>query len=247
MDKASHKPQTYAGLASAAADLAGAQLSPGQLDAFRWYAAELAAWNRRINLTAITDPREIEIKHFLDSLTCLRAMKGEHTDRLIDVGTGAGFPGLALKIACPSLRVTLVESIGKKVDFCRHVIGALGLAGVEVVHQRAEIVGAHPAHRERYDWAVARAVAQLSVLVEYLLPLLRIGGCAIAQKGETGPAEVQEAEGALQVLGGHLDQLIPIELPGVAESRYLVVITKVAGTPGIYPRRVGIPSKRPLR
>ena len=164
----------------------------------------------------------------------------------MDVGTGAGFPGLPLRIACPALRVTLIEATGKKAEFCRHVVERLGLEGVEVVHGRAEDVGQDPEHRQRYDVAVARAVAAMPVLAEYLLPLVRLGGQAIAQKGESGPAEAHGAEAAIRLLGGRLRQVTPVELPGVAEARYLVMVEKVAATPPIYPRRAGLPGRRPL-
>jgi 16S rRNA (guanine527-N7)-methyltransferase len=221
-------------------------LSRRQLQAFEVYAALLVEWNARSNLTAITKPGDIAVKHFLDSLTCLLAMGTPGAGRLVDVGSGAGFPGLPIKIACPQLRVTLVESTGKKVDFCRHVTGELGLKDVEVIHERGEEVGHAPAHRESYDWAVARAVAALPILVEYLFPFVRVGGMAIAQKGDTGPAEAHAAESALRILGGRIRQLIPVHLPRVAETRYLVVMAKEAATPEEYARRPGLPAKRPL-
>ena len=167
--------------------------------------------------------------------------------RLIDIGSGAGFPGIVLKIAYPGLQLTLVKSVGKKTDFCRHVVKTLGLDNVEVIQERAENIGQCSAYREQFDWAVARAVAALPVLVEYLLPLVRVGGNMLAMKGESGPAESHASEHALRMLGGHLRQLLPVTLPGVAEERYLVIVDKVAATPTRYPRRVGIPTKRPLR
>lgn len=224
----------------------GVSLSRRQLDAFAWYAAELADWNDRFNLTAITDPASIEVKHFLDSLTCLLALKPRSGDRMIDVGTGAGFPGLPLKIVLPWMQLTLVEATGKKAEFCRHVVEGLGLETVTVVHGRAEDVGHMPEHRQAYHWAVARAVAPLQVLAEYLMPLVRLGGRAIAQKGEAGPAEAHAAEGGLHLLGGRVQQLIAVELPRIPETRYLVVMEKTAATPGEYPRRAGQPSRRPL-
>jgi 16S rRNA (guanine527-N7)-methyltransferase len=233
-------------LAQHALNQLGLRLSRTQLSALSLYERELVDWNMRFNLTAIRDPHEIHIKHFLDSLTCLLALRDSGSVRLVDVGTGAGFPGIPLKIIYPKMQVTLVESVGKKAEFCRHVVNILELRGVEVVQERAEALGQNPAYREQYDWAVARAVAILPVLAEYLLPLVRVGGGMLAMKGESGPAEAHSAERALRVLGGHLRQLLPVTLPGVAEERYLVVIDKVAATPPAYPRKVGIPAKRPL-
>jgi 16S rRNA (guanine527-N7)-methyltransferase len=146
----------------------------------------------------------------------------------------------------PTMKLTLVESVGKKAVFCRHIAEVLGLENVDVIQSRAEDLGREPAHREKYDWAVARAVANLNVLSEYLIPLVKIGGTALAQKGESGPAEAQSAEYAMQVLGGKLKQLIPVSLPGVADDRYLILIDKVAATPPKYPRKPGIPAKQPL-
>ena len=224
----------------------GLRLSRKQLSALSLYERELQDWNLRFNLTAIRDPQEIHIKHFLDSLTCLLAMRMPAPANLIDIGTGAGFPGIPIKIVYPQIQLTLVESVGKKAEFCRHLVKMLAMPGVEVVQERAETMGQDPNYRERYDWAVARAVAILPVLAEYLLPLVRVGGSMLAMKGESGPAEAHSAEHALRVLGGHLRQLLPVTLPGVAEERYLVVIDKVAATPNTYPRKVGVPAKRPL-
>ncbi len=167
-------------------------------------------------------------------------------DRLIDVGTGAGFPGIPLKVIYPKLNLTLVESVGKKIDFCQHMVDKLHLENVAVIKDRVEEIGQDDAHRERYDWAVARAVAIMPILVEYLLPLIRVGGQMIAMKGETGPAETHAAESALGKLGGRVKQVQKIELPGVVEERYLITIEKVAATPVRFPRRTGIPKKRPL-
>ena len=224
----------------------GLHLTRSQLTALSLYERELVDWNMRFNLTAIRDPQEIYIKHFLDSLTCLQAMGEKSYGRLIDVGTGAGFPGIPLKIVHPKLQLTLVESVGKKAEFCRHVVNILNLQAVEVVQERAESLGQNPAYREHYDWAVARAVAILPVLAEYLLPLVRVGGSMLAMKGESGPAEAHSAEHAIKVLGGHLRQLLPVTLPGVAEERYIIIIDKVAATPVLYPRKVGLPAKHPL-
>jgi 16S rRNA (guanine527-N7)-methyltransferase len=233
-------------LARQAHALLGLHLTTAHLAALEKYESELIAWNKQTNLTAIDQPRKIRARHFLDALTCLLAMRESPMERVIDVGTGAGFPGLPLKIICPSMRLTLVESVGKKTSFCRHIVKILGLEGVEILQKRAEAVGSMAAHRQQYDWSVARAVAVMPVLMEYLLPLVRIGGRTLAMKGESGPAEAHDAESAMQLLGGHLRQLIPVTLPGVEDERYLVVVDKVAATPDRYPRRVGVPAKRPL-
>ncbi len=241
----------------------GLSLSPDQMAMFRRYRDELMAWRSRVNLTAITDEEGIQTKHFLDSLSCLIAVSAARSTtltpptpletcsfkpdaRLIDVGTGAGVPGLPLKIVCPAIRLTLLEATGKKTDFLQHVVDQLGLRGVTVIKGRAEELGRDPEHRERYDWAVARAVAEMATLAEYLLPFVRLGGWALAQKGEDAPAEVAGAEAAITHLGGRLNRLIPVELTGIAETRYLVLVDKVAATSDQHPRRPGMPSKRPI-
>lgn len=167
-------------------------------------------------------------------------------EHLIDIGTGAGFPGIPLKILLPRMRLTLVESVGKKLVFCKTVVETLELENVSLIQARAEELGLSHVHREKYDWAVARAVANLPVLAEYLLPLVRVGGGMLAQKGETGPAEAHRADRAIQILGGRIKQLIPVLLPGVTEERFLVVVDKVNPTPPGYPRRVGLPHKKPI-
>lgn len=210
------------------------------------YERELLEWNQKFNLTAIRDVESIRTKHFLDSFSCVQAWKANPPHRLVDVGTGAGFPGIPLKILYPAMQLTLVESVGKKAMFCQHIVSKLGLEGVNVVHSRAEDLGRKKEHRESYDWAVARAVANLNVLSEYLLPLVKIGGIALAQKGESAPAEAQSAEKAMKLLGGKLKQLIPVNLPGVADDRYLVLVDKVAATPPKYPRSAGMAAKMPL-
>ena len=208
----------------------------------------LLAWNEKFNLTAIRDVDGIQVKHFLDSLTVLKVLPAHQgAPRVVDVGTGAGFPGLPLKIVRPELRLTLVEATGKKASFCQAVVDELKLAGVSVLKARAEELGQDPAHRERYDFALARAVAELPVLAEYLLPLVKPGGRAVAQKGENAPAETQAAAGALRRLGGALDQIVPIRLPGLSDLRHLVVIKKVSPTAPVYPRRPGVAAKAPLR
>lgn len=229
-----------------AQQLFGLALSPKQMAQLATYERELLEWNEKFNLTAIRDVEGIRAKHFLDSLSCSLAWKEQVPRRLIDVGTGAGFPGIVLKVLYPNLKLTLVESVGKKATFCKHVVDSLGLENVEILAERAEDVGRNPAHREKYDWAVARAVAALPVLVEYLLPLVKVGGGVLAQKGESGPAEAQASANALKLLGGRLRQLVKVELPGVADERFLVLIDKSAATPSAYPRKAGLAAKKPL-
>ncbi len=224
----------------------GIRLNPRQLEAFDEYAAELQAWNRRFNLTSVTDRAQIEIKHFLDSLSCLKVMRPRPGERIVDIGTGAGFPGIPIRIACPQVHMVLVESIGKKAQFCQHIVDELQLTNVVVIHSRAEQVGRMPEYRERFDWALARAVAKLPTLLEYLLPLVKVDGRAMAQKGDKAHVEARSARVALKVLGGELEEIIPVELPGVAETRHLVVLRKSGATPEKYPRRPGVPGKRPL-
>ena len=233
-------------LANAARQLFGIHLTGRQMVALVTLERELLAWSQKYNLTAVRDEAGIRTKHFLDSFSCVLAWKENPPKHLVDVGTGAGFPGIPLKILYPSMKLTLVESVGKKTAFCRHVVETLKLEEVSILNSRAEELGQLPDHRESYDWSVARAVANLSVLAEYLLPLNRVGGTMLAQKGQSGPAEAHKAEKAFSLLGGRMRQLIPLTLPGVVEERYLVVVDKIAATPPQYPRRPGIPTKKPL-
>ena len=227
--------------------LLGLDLTGRQIAALQRYETELLAWNNRINLTAISDVEGVRIKHFLDSLTVLLAWEREKPPkRMIDIGTGAGFPGLVLKLVWPSTAVTLVESVGKKADFCRHIVDQLGMSSVEVLSERAEVVGQDPVHRHAYDLAVARAVARMPILMEYLLPLVHRNGVVMAMKGETAPAETHTADNAIKLMGGRLNKLVHVELPGVVEERFIVVINKVARTPEDYPRRTGVPAKNPI-
>ncbi len=234
-------------LANQIKDLLGLTLTPEQLAKLQIYEEELLEWNERISLTAIRDAEGVRTKHFLDSLTVTLGWERHGPPaRLIDVGTGAGFPGLVLKLIWPASQVTLVESVHKKADFCRHMVDRLGLSGVTVLAKRAEVVGQDPDHRQSYDLAVARAVARMPILMEYLLPLVHRNGIAMAMKGESAPAETQSAEHAIHLMGGKLHKLIRVELPGVVEERFIVVVNKVARTPEEYPRRVGVPEKSPL-
>ncbi len=244
MTKDERLPAELELLAGSAAEW-GLAFEQRQLDQFAAYAAELRRWNERVNLTAIAGESEIVVRHFLDSLRCALSWGGPPR-RLIDIGAGVGFPGLPLKILCPEIDLTLVESVEKKAAFLRHIVGALGLSHVEVLAARAEAVGRYPAQREQYDLAVARAVAELRVLAEYCLPLCRVGGRFLAPKGAQIEGEVRAAEPAIALLGGRLVAVEPVLLPGV-EPRTLIVVEKIGPTPPQYPRAVGVPSKRPLK
>lgn len=226
----------------------GVALTEEQISRFATYERELIAWNERINLTAIADPREVEIKHFADSLACLAALPAPRTGPLdvVDVGTGAGFPGLPLRICRPDLSLRLLDSTAKKTRFLAHLVRALDLEDVEVLTGRAEDLGRTPAHREAYDVATSRAVAQLAALAELCLPLLRVGGLMIAQKSAGIDEELRAAGRAIAILGGGLLPIRRYALPDLPEPRWLVLIEKVRPTPPAYPRRPGLPAKKPL-
>lgn len=221
-------------------------LSASQVDSLARFTGMLVEWNKKFNLTAIRSIEEIRIKHLLDSLSCRLAMDRAPVERVIDIGSGAGFPGIPLKIIFPEMQLTLVESVHKKTQFLSHVVQELRLKDVEILPERAENIGRLIQYREGYDWALARAVANLPVLVEYLLPLVKIGGYVLAQKGERAGIELADAQPAIGELGGEAVEVIPVKLPGDIPSRYLVLIKKVRPTPEKYPRRAGIPGKRPL-
>ena len=227
-------------------DLIGITLSSYQLSLLDMYRQELDEWNDRFNLTAIHEPDKIRIKHFLDSFSPYMVIKNTPINRLIDIGTGAGFPGIPLKIILPETEVVLVDSINKKTEFCQHIINILNLKGIQVIQDRVERLARNEQFRESFDWAVARAVAKLSTLSEYLLPFVKIGGNMLAMRGDQGPFEAQKAHRAMSLMGGELSQVKKLTLPGVTEDRFLITIEKKASTPEKYPRRVGVPSKKPL-
>ena len=235
-------------LKSGAAKL-GLSLSQGQLEQFNTYYQELITWNRRMNLTSITDYEEVQIKHFLDSLTVTLALKksiGIESLRIIDVGTGAGMPGLPLKILFPDISLMLLDATAKKATFLHHIKDKLGLENVEVVVGRSEEVAHLVEYRERFDIVLSRAVAPLATLAELTLPFCAIGGSFIAQKKGEIELEVSQADKAIGVLGGKLREVKRIELEEFTDERYLVIIDKISATPHQYPRRPGVPAKRPL-
>jgi 16S rRNA (guanine527-N7)-methyltransferase len=229
----------------------GIELNAGQVKEFELYYHELVEWNRRINLTAITSYHAVQVKHFLDSLTIALALSAkEVTDpdfRIVDIGTGAGFPGLPLKILFPQSKLVLLESTAKKVTFLQHIISMLELENVEVVNSRAEEAARLPLYREQFALVLSRAVASLPTLVELILPFCRVSGrCIVQKKGEV-EQEVNGAKQAISVLGGKLNQIRRIELEEFSDARYLVIIDKIRPTPDRYPRRAGLPKHRPIR
>ena len=207
----------------------------------------LLDWNQRMNLTSITAPKDIVVKHFLDSLTLTTVVSQFDGLRLIDVGTGAGFPGLALAIAFPALEVTLLDSTGKKLRFIDSVGRELQLKNVRTLHARAEDAGRDKGHRASYDIAVARAVARLPVLMEYLLPLAKPEGQAIAMQGMTAYDDANSAAKAIEALGGELFTIEEVLLPTLDNPRYLIVIDKIKKTPRQYPRQPGSPNRDPIQ
>jgi 16S rRNA (guanine527-N7)-methyltransferase len=224
----------------------GISISNDQLNKFLLFEAILIKWNSQYNLTSITDHKDIIIKHFYDSLTCFKYVPLNNKITLIDVGTGAGFPGIPLAIMNPEIQLTLVESVGKKADFCQIALQELEINNSRVLASRAETVGREPTHREQYDWAVARAVAPLSTLAEYLIPLVRIGGSVLAQKGVALQKEIRESKKAIFTLGGKIKETFPIALPEEMGNRTLILVKKNKNTPSQYPRRPGTPKKNPI-
>lgn len=222
-------------------------LTPLQREQFDVYRSLLLEKNKRLNLTAVRTPAGIDSVHFLDSLSCTLVTGSLAGQSLIDVGTGAGFPGLPLKILFPTMRLTLLESVQKKARFLQEVVDALGLEAVRVLAERAEDVGRDPDHREQYDWATARAVAELRVLAEYLSPLCRVGGRVLAMKGPSAAEELAQAQPALAELNLQIETTT--QLPALLADekvRYLMLFNKVGELSERYPRRAGMPSKRPL-
>jgi 16S rRNA (guanine527-N7)-methyltransferase len=224
----------------------GIQLTPEQLGQFETYYHELIDWNNRINLTRITDYEDVQLKHFLDSLTVLTAVRLTKGLRTIDIGTGAGMPGIPLKIVSPGINLTLSEATGKKVKFLEHIISKLGLDGVEIVSIRAEEIAHDVRYREEFGLVLSRAVAPLPVAVELSLPFCEVGGLCVALKKGDVYEEVQQSLKAIDLLGGRLKYVKPVELEGLNDIRYLVIVEKLKPTPPKYPRRPGIPVKRPI-
>ena len=220
------------------------EISDYQLEKFNRYMKLLLEWNEKVNLTAIVEPDEVKIKHFLDSLTVLKYIKNE--DKVIDIGTGAGFPGIPLKIMEPDTKITLLDSLNKRINFLNIVIEELGLKNIEAIHGRAEEFARNKLYREKYDVAVSRAVANLSTLTEYMLPFVKVGGRCICMKGANVKEELDKAKNAIQELGGKIDKIDNFYLSNNDNERNIIIIKKVKETKSKYPRKAGVPSKEPL-
>ena len=233
-------------LQNQAAEWLDIHLTDEKANAFDILSRELLEWNQRVNLTAITDPDEVRVRHFLDSLSLASPIGFDAGDRVIDIGTGAGLPGLALSILYPAIRMTLNDATGKKLRFCQHIIDTLDLKNTTTLHARAEDIGQMKQHRERYDLVVARAVARLPILLEYMLPLARVDAICVAMKGATAYNEVDDSTLALQTLGGKIEDVVEIALPEISEPHHLIIINKAKPTPKEYPRRAGLPKQQPL-
>ncbi len=220
------------------------ELSDKQIKQFELYSELLVEWNEKINLTAITEKEEIVLKHFIDSLTISKYI--DKDCKMIDIGTGAGLPGIPLKICYENINVTLLDSLNKRVVFLKDVIDKLELKNIEAIHSRAEELARNPKYREKYDIAVARAVSNLSTLLEYLMPYVKVGGKCICMKGPNIKDEISLAKNALYELGGEIEKIDNFKLPDSDLERNLIIIKKIKNTNRKYPRKSGIPSKNPL-
>ncbi|NLT27485.1 MAG: 16S rRNA (guanine(527)-N(7))-methyltransferase RsmG [Dehalococcoidales bacterium] len=226
----------------------GVTLDSYQLNQFEIYYRNLVDWNERLNLTAITEAGEVQAKHFMDSLTLLPLIKGISMEslRIIDAGTGAGFPGIPIKIAMPDVKMALLEVTTKKARFLEHIITELQLSDIEVINERAEEAGHKSDYRESFDIVVSRAVAELAILAELTLPFCAVGGYLIAQKKGDIRLELENSLKAIEMLGGRLSSVDKVTVDELDDMRYLVIIQKISQTPQKYPRRPGMPEKRPL-
>jgi len=222
------------------------ELSDNQINQLLKYFEMLVEWNEVMNLTAITDYEDVMVKHFIDSVSLIKVIKPE-SQKLIDVGCGAGFPGLPLKIVFPDLQVTLLDSLNKRINFLQAVIDELKLEKIEAVHGRAEDSAKKKEFRENYDICVSRAVANLSTLSEYCLPFVKKDGSFVAYKSEKAASELDESKKAIKLLGGEVKSGTDFYLPGTDMMRTLILIEKVSSTPGKYPRKAGLPSREPIR
>ena len=220
------------------------EINDEQIEKFDLYMKLLLEWNEKINLTAITEKDDIILKHFVDSLTILKYV--DESDKIIDIGTGAGFPGIPIKIMNEEANITLLDSLNKRINFLNIVINELKLDNIVAIHGRAEELARNKAHREKYDVAVSRAVANLSTLTEYMLPFIKVGGKCICMKGANVKEEIDKAKNAIKKLGGQIEIVDNFYLSENDNERNIVIIKKIKETEHKYPRKAGIPSKEPL-
>ena len=223
----------------------GIELTEEQLEKFYLYMNILLEWNEKINLTAITNEEEIILKHFVDSLTINKYI--EEGKSIIDVGTGAGFPGIPIKILREDLKVTLLDSLNKRINFLNEVIEKLDLKNIECIHGRAEEFGKNKNYREKYDFATSRAVANMSTLSEYLIPFVKVGGKVLAMKGDKAEEELEEAKKAIKLLGGKVENIDNFYLPDSDIKRNIIIIKKIEKTERKFPRKPGTPAKEPIK
>ena len=223
----------------------GVRFSVEQIEQFYKYMNLLIEWNEKMNLTAITEPKEIILKHFIDSITILKYI--DDNSKLVDVGTGAGFPGVPLSIMNPTLKITLVDSLNKRLIFLQEVVKELNLKNIEIVHARAEEFGQNKNYREKFDIATSRAVANLATLSEYLVPLVKISGKIISMKASNAKEEINDAQKAIEVLGGKIEKIEEFDLPESDIGRTIIIIDKNKCTPAIYTRKAGTPAKEPIK
>ena len=224
----------------------GIEITDEQKEQFDIYHKLLEEWNKVMNLTGITEFQEVLIKHFLDSLACVKAVDMSRIKRIMDIGTGAGFPGVPLKIAFPHLEACLLDSLKKRVNFLEETFQMLKLENITAIHGRAEEYAKNKQYRETYDLCVSRAVSNLATLSEYCLPYVKTGGYFISYKSGTVQEEVEQAQKAVKILGGKIQDVVYFQLPDSEIQRSLVVIEKIKATPGRYPRKAGTPLKEPL-
>lgn len=230
-----------------ALELMGGPSDEVTVNKYQQYMKGVLDWNEKVNLTNITDPEEFVIKHFIDSIICIDYPEFEEADKIIDVGTGGGFPGVPLAIAAPDKEFILMDSLNKRLKIIDELCGQIGIGNVTTVHARAEELAKNKAHREQYDLCVSRAVANMATLAEYCLPFIKVGGCLMAYKGPDAEREVEEARKALFLLGGQVEEIREGNLKEFGIDHKVVIIKKVKNTPSKFPRKAGTPAKEPLK
>ena len=221
------------------------QLEEKQINQFYTYMNLLLQWNEKINLTAITDPNEIILKHFIDSITIMSYL--EKNKNIVDVGTGGGFPGIPVKIVNEKINMTLLDSLNKRINVLKEIINTLNLDNISAIHARVEEFGQNKENREKFDIATSRAVAKLNILSEYMLPLVKVGGKCICMKGPDIDEEIEESQKAIELLGGRIDEIKKFTLPESNLERTIIVISKIKRTANKYPRKPGMPAKEPIK